>query len=394
MAGALKKDCDVFVAGGGIAGLIAALGFVANGFAVICADPGGQSVGSDKRTTAFLRPSKQLLEKIGVWQALQSTATPLKVMALAELSDTGGITNRKAFRADDMGAESFGWNIPNTAIKTALLNAASQSDLVEVLTHTSVKSFLARDAHIRVRLDDGTQTAAKLLVGADGRNSTVRTQAEIDTTTTRYGQKALVFTVTHSEPHNFTSTEIHRRGGPFTLVPLPDQNGTYRSSVVWMETGPNANRLAELDLSDFQAAVQERSGGILGALTVDAKPQIWPIISQHAVSLVAQRTALIAEAAHVVPPIGAQGLNMSLADIACLIEEASQEPNDPGQDRVLAAYQKNRLPDIRRRSAGIKALNNTSISGGLINRDLRSELLTLMHDIDPIRRGLMRLGLG
>ena len=85
---------------------------------------------------------------------------------------------------------------------------------------------------------------------------------------------------------------------------------------------------------------------------------------------------------------------MSLADIACLIEEASQEPNDPGQDRVLAAYQKNRLPDIRRRSAGIKALNNTSISGGLINRDLRSELLTLMHDIEPIRRGLMRLGLG
>ena len=116
-------------------------------------------------------------------------------MALAELSDTGEITNHKAFRADDMGEESFGWNIPNTAIKTALLNAASQSDLVEVLTHTSVKSFLARDAHIRVRLDDGTQTAAKLLVGADGRNSTVRTQAEIDTTITRYGQKALVFTV-------------------------------------------------------------------------------------------------------------------------------------------------------------------------------------------------------
>src|SRR5690606_27539509 len=135
------------------------------------------------------------------------------------------------------------------------------------------------------------------------------------TTVLRYGQKAVVFAVTHDHPHGGMSTEVHRAGGPFTLVPLPDLDGRPCSSVVWMAEGPEALRLAALPEDDFAAAATDRSAWVYGPLRLAAKRQVWPIISQIAHRLTGPRAALVAEAAHVVPPIGAQGLNMSLADI-------------------------------------------------------------------------------
>ena len=243
-------------------------------------------------------------------------------------------------------------------------------------------------------LSDGTRLRARLVIAADGRNSPMRKAAGIDVRTTRFGQKALAFAVTHDVPHDNVSTEIHRTGGPFTLVPLPDLDGRPSSAVVWMETGPRAEALAAMDVPGFEAEMTERSAGLFGRLTLVTRRALWPIIAQEADRLTGQRLALVAEAAHVVPPIGAQGLNMSLRDIATLRDLAAASPDRLGDRPMLDAYARARLPDMRARVAGITALNRISMMSAQPLRDLRARGLDALYAAAPVRRGLMQLGLG
>ena len=233
-----------------------------------------------------------------------------------------------------------------------------------------------------------------MVIAADGRGSPVREAIGIGVKTLRYGQKALAFADTHPIPHGNVSTEIHRSGGPFTLVPLPDQNGLPASAVVWMERGPEAERLAALPVPAFEAAMNDRSAHALGPLTLASRRTLWPIISQIAQRFDAPRTALVAEAAHVVPPIGAQGLNMSLADIATLLELARATPERIGDRAMLTAYDRRRRPDAMMRVAGIDALNRASMAGAPFLRDARGAILKLLHGSAPVRRTLMQAGLG
>ncbi|HID67579.1 MAG TPA: UbiH/UbiF family hydroxylase, partial [Roseibacterium sp.] len=231
-------------------------------------------------------------------------------------------------------------------------------------------------------------------IAADGRNSPVRGALGIKVKTTRYGQKALAFAVTHDHPHNNVSTEIHRSGGPFTLVPLPDHEGRPCSAIVWMERGPEAKRLAGLPEAAFEAEMTARSAGLYGALTLVSRRSIWPIISQVADRMAGERTALIAEAAHVVPPIGAQGLNMSLADIATLLEIAEANHTDPGAAEGLARYTRARHAEVKARVTGVDALNRASMADAQGLRDMRLRALNGLYSVAPVRRILMRAGLG
>ena len=212
-----------------------------------------------------------------------------------------------------------------------------------------------------------------------------------------YGQKALVFAAAHELPHDGVSTEIHRSGGPFTLVPLPDRDGVPHSAVVWMETGPRAAALAALPDDALAEAATLRSCGLLGRLRIAGGRGLWPIVSQVAERLDGPRTALVAEAAHVVPPIGAQGLNMSLRDIATLLDlalEARAAGADIGAPALLARYHRMRHGDMLLRVAGIDLLNRAAMAGAPPLRDLRALGLRALHGIGPLRRGAMRLGLG
>jgi 2-octaprenyl-6-methoxyphenol hydroxylase len=222
----------------------------------------------------------------------------------------------------------------------------------------------------------------------------VRRALGIGATTIRYGQKALAFAVTHPIPHRNVSTEIHRTGGPFTLVPLPDRDGLPASAVIWMERGPEALRLAGLDVAAFEAAMTERSCHLFGPLTLRTRRNLWPIITQSADRLTGERTALMAEAAHVMPPIGAQGLNTSLGDLRVLVELASKSPATLGEPAMLDAYARARGAEVRLRMAGIDMLNRASMLGGQPLRDLRAGALDALYSIAPLRRTLMRAGLG
>jgi len=233
---------------------------------------------------------------------------------------------------------------------------------------------------------------ARLLVAADGRNSPMRQALGIGVRTTRFGQKALAFAVTHPVPHDNVSTEIHRSGGPFTLVPLPDRDGGPCSAIVWMETGPEAARLAALPVPEFEREMNRRSCGLFGRLTLVSRRTIWPIISQIAERFHGQRTALMAEAAHVVPPIGAQGLNMSLADLTALTRLMT--PDNLGEAAPLAAYSRQRYPDVALRVAGVGMLNRASMIEARPLRDARAAALNAMYSAAPVRRTLMQLGIG
>jgi 2-octaprenyl-6-methoxyphenol hydroxylase len=379
----MRQETDILIAGGGIAGLTAAVVLGRAGWRVICAEPDA-GPRDDRRTTAILRPGQALLAQAGLWDRLAPDATPLQVMRIV---DAGGAPVARDFDAADLGDGPFGWNLPNSAIRAALIAALPEG----VLLAQGFTDMLVRDETALVRLSGGARISARLVVGADGRNSAVREAAGIGARTIRYGQKALVFTVSHEAPHGNASTEVHRSGGPFTLVPLPDgPDGRPRSSVVWMDRADAAEALAALPDDAFSAAATERSAGVLGPLTVEGPRQVWPIISQRADRLTAARVALMAEAAHVMPPIGAQGLNMSLKDLAVLLD-LLVPGSDPGAPRVLAAYGRARMPDVALRLTGIDLLNRASIGAPA---GLRAQAMAALHDITPVRRTLMRLGLG
>ncbi len=393
------EDFDVVISGGGVAGLAAAAAFGSAGFRVLCVDPAppvtsAGAEGADLRTTAILTPSLAVLEAAGLWDRLAPHAAALQVMRIV---DAGGAVPEprlvKDFDAAEVSDGPFGWNLPNWLLRREMVARLAELTAVDFRPGIGTAGVLAREAEVRVSLSDGARVRARLLIAADGRDSPVRQALGIGVTTLRYGQKALAFAVTHPIPHQNVSTEIHRSGGPFTLVPLPDRGGVPCSAVVWMERGPEALRLAALPVAAFEAAMLERSCGMFGPLTLASGRAVWPIISQLAARLTAPHTALVAEAAHVVPPIGAQGLNMSLADIGRLLELAQADPAGLGGAAMLAAYARRR-PGMALRVAGIDALNRASMLGAPTLRDLRAGALNALHALTPVRNTLMRKGLG
>ncbi|SFE21642.1 UbiH/UbiF family hydroxylase [Roseivivax sediminis] len=396
----MSSRYDILISGGGIAGLAAAAAFGRAGFDVLCVDPAPpvterDAEGADLRTTAFLQPARDFLDRAELWDRLAPHATPLQVMRIV---DAGGEVAEprtvRDFDAADISDAPFGWNLPNWLIRGVLLDAIAELENVELRHGTGTRTLLTRTSAARVGLTDGTMIEVPLVIAADGRASPMRTAAGIGVQTLRFGQKALAFAVTHPEPHGNVSTEIHRSGGPFTLVPLPDHEGRPSSAIVWMEDGPEAERLSGLPTEAFEAEMTERSCGVLGPLTLASRRTIWPIIAQAADRIRGERLALVAEAAHVMPPIGAQGLNMSLRDLDALLTLALRHRADLGGPEMLDRYARTRAGDMRLRVGGIAALNRISQSANPAVQDLRAAGLGALYDLAPVRRTLMQLGLG
>ncbi|SPF78463.1 UbiH/UbiF family hydroxylase [Pseudoprimorskyibacter insulae] len=393
-------DYDILISGGGIAGLTAAAAFGANGFKTLCVDPAPpvtdqNAEGADLRTTAFLQPSQQLLADIGLWDRLAPFAMPLQVMRIV---DAGGELPEprvvKEFDAGDISDQPFGWNLPNWLLRREIAAHLDNLPNVTFRPGTGTTTLFTRTAYAKVGLTDGSTVKTPLVVAADGRGSPMREAASIGAQVIRFGQKALAFAVTHPIPHSNVSTEIHRTGGPFTFVPLPDHEGQPCSAIVWMEEGPKAEALLRLDPAAFEEAMTTRSCHLFGPLKLASRRTLWPIIAQHADRLSGERLALIAEAAHVVPPIGAQGLNMSLRDLSTLLDLAIAQPDQLGSAAMLDAYHRKRMPDIRARVAGITVLNRTSMLSNPLLRDARAKGLDALYALKPVRKTLMQLGLG
>mgnify|MGYP001401190540 FL=1 len=392
-------ETDVFIAGAGLAGSIAALSYSKAGRNVIVADPFiySDNLQVDYRTTAYLQPAKLFLQSLGIWEAIEDSAMPLEVMKIIDSSSFKNgdmIKSQKEFKSAEISDLPFGWNVKNSLMRAALKRLIDRQSDCKLITASNAIDLVCRDSMAYVKLSSGKTVKAKLVIAADGRNSILRQKAGISIKTQRFGQKALAFAVTHATPHKNISTEIHNSGGPFTLVPLPDNNGKPSSAIVWMENGEKAKRLMEMETKSFEREMTVRSCNILGPLKLASKRSLWPIISQIADRLYSQRLALIGETAHVVPPIGAQGLNMSIKDIKFLNDLDQKYPDQLGSMDILNEYQKNRIFDIRQRVAGVSALNRISISSNKLVQNVRAFGLENFFQVPAIKHATMKLGMG
>lgn len=395
----MTRDFDIIVSGAGIAGMVTAAGLARAGFRTCLLDPAPppdreSAPASDLRSTAYLLPAWRLLEHLGLSADLAEVAQPLAGLRIV---DTAGAPphprDTRLFTPDDLGTGVFGWNLPNWLTRHRLGQALAGIERLELCLGTGFAGRLARTNEVLVTTDDGTRLRAALLVGADGRNSPVRQAAGIPVSIRRYGQKALAFAVTHDIPHDDISTETYAPGGACTLVPLPDRDGAPASAVVWMQDGPATARLAAADPDDVAAALQQRVCGLLGKMRVVSPVQSWPVVTQTAGRLSARRSVIVAEAAHVLPPIGAQGLNTSLADVASLLETLAGA-SDPGDPALLAAHDRRRRADVAARAAVIDVFNRVCRSDAAGARRLRAAGLSAVHGIAPLRRAVMRAGMG
>lgn len=386
-AASSNRTVDVAVVGVGAAGLVAAIACAQAGFTVALVGP--MTARPDGRTVALLDGSVAFLTRLGLWEGLASEAAPLATMRL--IDDTGSLfrTPPVEFHSGEIGLDVFGYNIENTRLISLLYK---QAKTLNQVTHreAAVTALDSGNRAARLTLADGGTVAARLVVAADGRNSFLRQALDIPTQSWMYPQHAVTAILAHDRPHRDASTEFHTREGPCTLVPLPGQ----RSSLVWMMAPEKAERILILNDNAFAEAVESQAHSMLGRMRVDGPRGAVPMGGLSVSRLAERRVALVGEAAHAFPPIGAQGLNLGLRDVAALVEAASSHRDDPGGDAALEAYIRARRTDVAMRTHGVDWLNRSLIAPYLPVDFARGLGLTLLDTLPPLRRFAMRLGLG
>jgi 2-octaprenyl-6-methoxyphenol hydroxylase len=380
---------DVAVVGGGPAGVSAAIAIALTGArtALIAR----RVPYADNRTTALLGDSVNFLRDINAWSRCSDKAAALRAMRLVD--DTGRLIRAPEvkFSSDEIGLEEFGYNIANRELMSALEDRAAEiAGLVRF--DDEADTVEPDEAVVAISTRGGQSISARLVVGADGRHSLCRVAAGIDVRQRALNQAALTFNISHSRPHKNISTEFHTSQGPCVFVPLPGN----RSSVVWVSAPKEAERLIALSDDELSEAAEAQSHSILGRIQVESGRNLFPLAIEQPLRFAKRRIALIGEAAHVLPPIGAQGLNMGLrdaADIADIARVAIAAGDDPGTQRVLERYNWARRADVTSRTFVIDLANRSLLSDFLPMQSLRAAGLHLLGSIGPLRRIAMREGL-
>jgi len=374
----------VVVIGAGPVGLAAALLLADIGYRVTLVAPPAPR---DERTSALLVGSCDLLDRLGVWGRIAGAAAPMKTLRIVDATRRLIRAPEIVFEAGEIGLTAFGYNVANTALVAALEEAVAETGVRRV--SALAEKITPRDDGVVVTPSHGGDIAARLAIAADGRNSRARAAAGIAVTQWRYDQSALVCNLRHTLPHHDTSTEFHTEAGPFTLVPLAGD----RSSLVWVDRPEATARRLALDASALAADIEHRSAAILGAIAIDGRRQAFPLSGMSARRFAAARMMLVGEAAHLIPPIGAQGLNLGYRDVAALGEVLAGPRADPGEAERLRAYDRARRADVMSRTAAVDTLNRTLLSGFLPAQALRGLGLFLLGRVPALRRLAMRQGI-
>ena len=380
---------DAVVIGGGPAGLTVAIALAEAGAKTALL--ARRAPYADNRTTALLGASVDLLERLDVWRRCRDQAAALRTMRLVD--DTGRLIRAPEvrFSSDEIGLDQFGYNIDNRSLISALEERAAEGSGL-TRCDDEAKTITPEDAAVSIQTRHGTSLSARLVIGADGRQSLSREAAGIDVSRRDLRQSALTFNIAHARPHRNISTEFHTSNGPCVFVPLPGN----RCSVVWVSAPGEAERLMALSDDELSEAAEKQSHSILGRVEVEPGRHLFPLAIEQPKQIASNRIALVGESAHVVPPIGAQGLNMGLRDAADISDIAGQAISlgeDPGSPQVLARYRSARRSDVVSRTFAIDIANRSLLSDFLPLQSLRAAGLHLIDSIGPLRRLAMREGL-
>jgi 2-octaprenyl-6-methoxyphenol hydroxylase len=388
-----ETQADILVAGAGAAGLSTAIALAQAGFSVVCA--GHVDLRANGRTVALFEASLRFYKALGVWPHFRGKTAPLAKITMIDATGAWLPVPSLTFAASEIGLAAFGENIENNILVEGLADIASATG--NLVLHEGMISDIRFDADaVRATLTDGHCITAQLAAAADGRKSLVRTQAGIGTRSWAYPQIAFTALLSHAKPHRNISTEFHTRSGPCTLVPLRAAPGRpNRSSLVWLMSASEAERRGALPQPLLEQEIESQVDSLLGNIEIDGPSGFFPMAGMSANRLTGHRVALIGEAAHIFPPLAAQGLNLSLRDAAALVEaleDARALGADIGSVQTLKAYENARRSDIFLRTNGVDILNRSLLADLFPVDFLRGAGLLAFSTIGPLRRALMREG--
>lgn len=381
-----NNKTTIAVIGAGPAGMLAALALAQQGYQSVLIGPSTNA--NDLRTTALMMPAIKVLDSLNIWQHLKGEAAALSTMRIVDGTRRLIRSPVVNFHSSEIDEIAFGYNMPNIALNKAINEAVCKSKLITRLP-ISVKSIGHFDDHVLITMEDGSELAVALIVAADGRNSKARIAAGIDCRQWNYPQTAVILSFSHQFPHHNVSTEFHTEDGPFTQVPLPGKN----SSLVWVANPQRANEILGLGKEALSRAIENRMQSMLGKVDVITPAQAWPLSGIVPKTFATNRTVLVGEAAHVFPPIGAQGLNLGVRDAINLVKAVDYDPHDVGSITVMESYNKFRKPDIWVRTGAVHALNTALLSNVLPAQLVRSVGLECLRNFAPLRNIFMREGM-
>ena len=375
----------VVVIGGGPAGLVCAIALKTAGVDVLLVAPRPPK---DHRTTALLAGSVTALTTLGVWEHCRAHAAPLVSIRIVDATRRLVRAPEVMFRAEEIGLDAFGCNIENRHLVAALSARAAALNVARI--DAAADAVTSGSDEVTVSVGDST-VHAQLAIGADGAHSLCRAAAGIGTNRHVYPQTALTLNLAHDRPHQSGATEFHTEHGPLTLVPLPGA----RSSVVCVAAPADADALSRMNDHELSAEIERRAHSLLGKMRAEPGRGLFPLATETAHAFARARIALVGEAAHVVPPIGAQGLNLGLRDAATLAEivaDARRQGADLGAAAILAGYDRARRADATSRRIAVDVLNRSLLTDFLPVQSVRGLSLFLVDRVGSLRRALMREG--
>lgn len=369
----------------------------------------------DLRTVALWQGSVNLLKNLGVWEMIiaqdSHTYTPVpleKLRLITPSKDKTSVASQVDFNAHDLNMETLGYNVPISRLQQALMH---HCDAMGVTIHhnTPIDRVDYDGTTMTVTTDAGTAYTAPVVLSCEGRHSPIRTYSNTPMVVNHYDLSALVCMVRHSEPHHHISQEIHHPNGPFTFVPMQDvaleegnlgdeksSEKSHMSALVWVDKTDTMTPLGDMKDPVFNGIMQDKSLNILGDLSVVGQRQIFPLTCQYAKTMGGTGYVLLGESAHVLPPFAAQGMNLSLRDVAEYLhqlETALTTGHAMGDATIVAKYQNNRLPDIRARVMAVTTLHTMVFNKNPVLHTLRTKGMGLLNKVSPLRQGVMAMGM-
>ena len=388
-----KLSFDCIVIGGGLSGLTTTLALSKIGLSVAIIDKTSLKIvkknEGDQRTTAVSASGKKVFEALDVWDSLKKGAEPILDIVVSEKGKKGHLS----FDHQTVGTEPMGHILNNIELQSSLISSIRSQKNIQLFPFKSLNNFFPETGAVTIDLNDGSSYEAALLVAADGRNSDGRRIAKIKSTNIDYNQSSIVFTVGHEKPHRGTAYEQFTTGGPIASLPMRGN----KSSVVWSEDTEVVESLMQLDDKDFAAAASYRLNDCLGKMTIIGQRKVFPLKLNYADTIIANRFAMVGDAAHGLHPIAGQGFNLGLRDIANLTEEISNARRlglDIGSFETLRSYQAARRFDNFSLVAATDGLNRLFTDNNKIVRFIRSPGLDAINTMNPIKNLFMRLAMG
>ncbi|WP_413823022.1 FAD-dependent monooxygenase [Tateyamaria sp.] len=394
----MKNDSDILITGGGLSGPILALALAQSGHRVIVIDALSEKVRKnaafDGRSYAVALTSQRLLAGIGVWDAVADHSQPMLEIKVSDgRAGEGPSPFFMHFDHAEIEEGPMGHMVQDRHLRRALLDAMAATDGVTHLAGETVVAQNAAPGSVSVTLASGKVLNGSVLVGADGRSSGTAQRAGIKRNGWAYDQTALVCAIAHEKPHNGIAHQFFMPAGPLAILPLPGNV----SSIVWSETEQVASAFNALPDEEYLEMLRPRFGNFLGEITLTGARYTYPLSLSLAAHLVAERTALIGDAAHGVHPIAGQGLNAGMRDIAALAEvitDATRRGEDPGSVAVLARYEEWRRFDNTALALATDSFNRLFSNDNALIRGLRDIGMGLVGNMPTLRRGFIREAAG